>query len=99
MNFDEFWLTAGAGQSPAQALGMTKEDYDALPESTKKFRLDSYLKGREFAPCRICETYTYWVEINFNCHLCSEECDSIQWDEYYEACNTSDHRELDEKDW
>lgn len=99
MNFEKLWPTAKPGQSPVEALALSREDYHALPKSTWKYRIAHYLKSKEARPCCVCETYTPWIEINFEGHICSEECDNIKWAEYEEACRLSDHKELDIKKW
>lgn len=38
-------------------------------------------------PCWHCGRPTQWVELNFEAHLCSEECVDAKWKEYFEACN------------
>lgn len=35
--------------------------------------------------CFICHEKTYWIDIHFECFICSEECEDKIWSEYEEA--------------
>lgn len=43
--------------------------------------------GTEPRPCWYCGTVTHFVELNFETHLCSEECNNAKWDEFARAVN------------
>lgn len=43
------------------------------------------LKCHESHPCWQCGEATTWVEVNFEAHLCSEECLDKAWAEYARA--------------
>jgi hypothetical protein len=40
-------------------------------------------------PCWMCQRQTHWVEVNFECHLCSPECVDQAWGEFFEACEAT----------
>ena len=42
-------------------------------------------------PCWHCEHPTRWCEVNFEAHLCSEECNDAKWKEYFAALRGNDN--------
>jgi len=38
-------------------------------------------------PCWHCGDETEWIDISFEAHLCSEECERAKWREYAETFN------------
>lgn len=36
-------------------------------------------------PCWICRKSTNYVEVNFEAHICSRECEERAWDAYFAA--------------
>lgn len=43
------------------------------------------MKGREKKPCWHCGELTTWLDIDFQVHLCREECSIDRWYAYYKA--------------
>jgi len=39
--------------------------------------------------CEFCKKDTHFVEVSFECRMCSEECNEKMWKEYYETCRKS----------
>lgn len=99
VKFDQKWPDVEPPFSPAEAHGISKEQYEALPASADKFRMANYFKASECKQCFICKCPTPWVEVNFQGHLCSEECDNQAWKDFRQACREADHRDLTERSW
>jgi endogenous inhibitor of DNA gyrase (YacG/DUF329 family) len=55
------------------------------PEVETGFEPGNVFKTEDVAPCSKCGTPTVWVEISFEAHVCSEECQRLWWDEYLRA--------------
>lgn len=47
---------------------------------------DLIIKGTSDKPCFNCGTPTPYIEISFEAHMCSEECNDQKWREYEEDC-------------
>ncbi len=48
---------------------------------------EEMLKGGNPEPCMICKELTFWVEINFQGHICSEECLKTMNSDFFKAYN------------
>lgn len=46
---------------------------------------DGVMKGPECRECWNCGTLTYYVDLNFEAHLCSEGCRDVKWESYFRA--------------
>lgn len=46
--------------------------------------------GREKAPCAVCGKETEFVEINYECHICSTECLNKMDEDYFKALEESE---------
>ncbi len=90
MKFDLLFPDIPCGKMAAYKI--SKNEFDKMPESIQKFRINHYLKGDKLLPCWICFDLTFWLEINFEAPICSEECDNIAWEDYFKACKESDKR-------
>lgn len=44
--------------------------------------------------CAVCNTLTNWVDINFECFLCSEECETEYWIGYFKASSDGQSYEI-----
>lgn len=56
---------------------------------------DSYTEYNVFKSttewaCTECRELTYWVDVVFECHICSEGCSDTQWQKYVEASRGED---------
>jgi hypothetical protein len=49
-----------------------------------EYKGSNLFKSPTIANCWHCGDLTYWIDINFEAHLCSEECEDAKWDEFYE---------------
>lgn len=47
---------------------------------------DNYLRGKTWGKCWHCGAPTQFIEINYEAHLCSEECEQAKDEEINEAC-------------
>ena len=45
-----------------------------------------FKSDREF-PCWQCGEMTLWIDLSFEAHLCSEECEDEKWEEFGLAFN------------
>ena len=36
-------------------------------------------------PCWHCGEETFWIDLSFEAHLCSEECEDAKWEEFQEV--------------
>ena len=52
-----------------------------------EFEGSDLFKYGESQPCWNCGELTSWIDINFEAHLCSEECEREKWAEYEKAYN------------
>lgn len=44
------------------------------------------IRGYDALPCAICNEDTEYVDINFECHICSDECQEKMDRDYIDAC-------------
>jgi hypothetical protein len=64
------------------------DQYPDAEEGTQSTDRDfEVIKLASLNPCWHCSRPTRWVELNFESHLCSEECTDAKWKEYFAACN------------
>lgn len=47
--------------------------------------VEGIIRGRVAEPCWHCKEPTEFVDIDFQAHLCSDECQKAKWDEYCAA--------------
>jgi len=54
-----------------------------------QFEGSSVWKYGEPQPCWHCEELTSWIDISFEAHLCSQECERAKWEEFRIAFNSA----------
>lgn len=60
-----------------------------LPRFYQPYTHYMVLKTDTVRPCSQCSRETAWVELNFECHLCSPECVDQLWREFFDALEAS----------
>lgn len=48
---------------------------------------EGVIKGKSSRPCGECKDLTQWVDINFECPICSTECQDKMIEEYNKTLN------------
>jgi len=51
---------------------------------------EGIMKGKKPHVCWHCGEGCNWVDIDFEAHLCSEECQQAKWKEYCKACKNKE---------
>ena len=44
------------------------------------------IRGNEVRPCAVCGELTEYIDIDFECHICSDECQDQMCLDYIDAC-------------
>ena len=43
------------------------------------------VKSQNLGICGVCKNQTHWINLDFECYICSEECLNQLWEEYTQA--------------
>jgi GT2 family glycosyltransferase len=57
---------------------------DAAANDKFDFEYSAVTKTPKLGQCRWCGSFTKWLDVLFQVHVCSEECNSIMWNQYRE---------------
>jgi len=63
------------------------DQHTDITQMAIEFEGSELIKYGEAGICWHCGDETEWIDISFEAHLCSEECERAKWKEYAETFN------------